>query len=74
MSIFSDKLNSNKLKKAWALDQRALFDKDKKRQKKLWSESVKIYKELLKKYKTRSSDRLQILIKLWPMIITKFFG
>jgi tetratricopeptide (TPR) repeat protein len=64
MSLLSNNSDSIKLEKAWALDQRALFDKNKKRQKKLWSESVNTCKEILKKYKTKSADRIQILLKL----------
>ncbi len=64
MKFLSNKSDSIQLQKAWDLDQQALFDTNKKTQKKLWIQSVLICKELLKKHKSPTMDRFQILSKL----------
>lgn len=62
--LLSDNSDSKKLEKAWSLDQQALFNPKPDRQKKLWSDSVKMCLELLRKYNVPSQDRYQILSKL----------
>ncbi|PIZ99305.1 MAG: hypothetical protein COX77_01885 [Candidatus Komeilibacteria bacterium CG_4_10_14_0_2_um_filter_37_10] len=63
--LLKNKVDSHLLKKAWDLDQQALFLADKKRKNKLWVNSLLICRRLLRKYIEKSPENLQILSKIY---------
>ncbi|MBU4421874.1 tetratricopeptide repeat protein [Candidatus Parcubacteria bacterium] len=63
--LLSNKTDSKSLQRAWDLDQKALFNKNKEQQRKLWSSALLICRKLLKKYTQKSPDYLQILSKIY---------
>ena len=63
-TLFSNKIDVELLQKAWDLDQEALFDVDKKKQKKLWTDALTICRKLLRKYKERYPENFQIISKI----------
>ncbi|MFH1315266.1 MAG: tetratricopeptide repeat protein [Candidatus Uhrbacteria bacterium] len=62
--LLSNTEDSDLLQKAWDMDQKALFSKNKKEQEKLWGDSLSICKKLFQMYKTKTPDNLQILSKI----------
>lgn len=62
--LLSSITDSKALQKAWSLDQKALFSKNKEQQRKLWSAAILICKRLFFKYKHKYPDNLQILSKI----------